>query len=146
MAYLIDTNLLLRSAEPAHPMFAQAVAAVETLLARDEDLYIAGQNLIEFWSVATRPRERNGLGMSAEQAEAELDRLEDWLPLLPDTPEIQGEWRRLVTTHAVVGVRVHDTRLVAAMLVHAVSHLLTFNVNDFQRYPGITVVHPQDVR
>jgi len=33
--------------------------------------------------------------------------------------------------------------LVAAMHVHGVTHLLTLNVRDFARYPGITVVHPQ---
>jgi hypothetical protein len=38
---------------------------------------------------------------------------------------------------------VHDARLVAAMHVHGVTHLLTLNVRDFARYPGITVVHPQ---
>ena len=144
MAYLIDTNLLLRSVEPGHPMFPEAVRAVETLLAHDE-VFIVAQNLIEFWAVATRPRERNGLGMTAAQAEAELRRIEDAIPLLPDRPEIYQEWRRLVTTHGVVGVGVHDARLAAAMLAHGVSHLLTFNGDDFRRYPGITVIHPQSV-
>ena len=32
-----------------------------------------------------------------------------------------------------------------AMLVHGLTHLLTFNVDDFRRFEGITVVHPQDV-
>jgi predicted nucleic acid-binding protein len=35
--------------------------------------------------------------------------------------------------------------LVASMLVHGVTHILTFNVEDFQRYPDITVVHPQNM-
>jgi hypothetical protein len=42
-------------------------------------------------------------------------------------------------------VQVHDTRLVAAMRVYRVTHLLTFNVADFGRFPGITTVHPQSV-
>ena len=37
----------------------------------------------------------------------------------------------------------HDAQLVAAMHIHGVTHLLTLNVRDFARYPGITVVHPQ---
>jgi predicted nucleic acid-binding protein len=53
------------------------------------------------------------------------------------------KWRRLVVVHAVVGVKVHDARLVAAMHVHGVSHLLTLDEEDFNRYPGITVVHPR---
>jgi hypothetical protein len=31
------------------------------------------------------------------------------------------------------------------MHIYGVSHLLTFNVGDFCRFPGITVQHPQDV-
>jgi predicted nucleic acid-binding protein len=43
------------------------------------------------------------------------------------------------------GVQVHDARLVAVMHVHGLTHLLTLNTVDFIRYPGITVVHPQNV-
>ncbi len=39
----------------------------------------------------------------------------------------------------------HDARLVAAMLVHKISQILTFNTQDFQRYPGIVVLSPQQV-
>jgi predicted nucleic acid-binding protein len=141
MPYLADSNLLLRGAEPGHPMQAEAEAAVAALLGRGEQLYIAPQNLYEFWVVATRPLERNGLGMTAIQAEAELARIEAQFPLLPDTPAVYQEWRRLVMAHAVLGVRAHDSRLVASMLVHGVTHMLTFNVQDFSRYPEITVVH-----
>ncbi|MCS6859946.1 MAG: hypothetical protein NZT92_06465 [Abditibacteriales bacterium] len=43
------------------------------------------------------------------------------------------------------GVQVHDAYLVAAMRVHGITNLLTFNVGDFASYPGITAVHPQDI-
>lgn len=39
-------------------------------------------------------------------------------------------------------VNVHDTRLVAAMLVHGLTHILTFNISDFLPYPEITAVNP----
>jgi hypothetical protein len=31
------------------------------------------------------------------------------------------------------------------MEAHSITHLLTFNSNDFLRYSAITVVHPDDV-
>jgi hypothetical protein len=48
----------------------------------------------------------------------------------------------------VSGVQVHDARLVAAMKIHRVSHILTFNTDDFVRYApeGITAVDPATVR
>ena len=40
------------------------------------------------------------------------------------------------------GKQAHDTRLVAAMRVHGLTHLLTFNARNFNRYEEITVVDP----
>jgi len=50
-----------------------------------------------------------------------------------------------VVHHRVAGKQAHDARLVAAMLVHGVTHLLTFNTNDFKRFSEIMVVNPQNV-
>jgi hypothetical protein len=44
-----------------------------------------------------------------------------------------------------MGVQVHDARLVALMMAHGLSHLLTLNPADFQRYPGITALSPSAV-
>src|SRR5262249_2820791 len=98
--------------------------------------------LIEFWSGCTRPVERNGLGMTAAQAELELARLEALYIVLPDTPAIYQEWQHLVVSLAITGVNVHDARLVAAMRVHGLIDLLTFDRDHVNRYPGITVVDP----
>jgi predicted nucleic acid-binding protein len=46
----------------------------------------------------------------------------------------------------VKGVEVYDARIVASMNVHGIGHLLTFDINDFKRYKGISVVSPADVR
>jgi predicted nucleic acid-binding protein len=49
-----------------------------------------------------------------------------------------------VTTYKVIGVQVHDARLVAAMRVNGIQRLLTFNGDDFLRYKEIIqVIHPQ---
>jgi predicted nucleic acid-binding protein len=42
-------------------------------------------------------------------------------------------------------VQVHDARLVAAMRVHSVKRILTFNDKDFARYTDIAAVHPGTV-
>ena len=68
MAFLIDTNILLRTMQPHHPHCAPAERAVATLRSRNETLHVAAQNLIEFWAAATRPEGENGLGISMEAA------------------------------------------------------------------------------
>ncbi|HXG64374.1 MAG TPA: type II toxin-antitoxin system VapC family toxin [Blastocatellia bacterium] len=145
MAYLTDTNILLRIVEPLHSMHTQAAGAVGNLIIQGETLCLLPQNLIEFWNVCTRPADKNGLGFSLQETEAHVAHFESAFTLLPDTPAIYQEWRRLVVRYSVSGVQVHDARIVAAMNAHGISHLLTFNVRDFARYQGITVVAPQDV-
>jgi hypothetical protein len=36
--------------------------------------------------------------------------------------------------------------LVAAMHVHGVQHILTFNVEDFSRFDDLTALHPEAVQ
>jgi predicted nucleic acid-binding protein len=36
-------------------------------------------------------------------------------------------------------------RAVAAMQVYGISHILTFNKDDFKRFPSITVVTPAEI-
>jgi len=144
-AYLLDTNILLRLAKHDDPEHAAIKTAVERLIEKGADLCYAPQNIVEFWNVITRPRERNGFGLTVAEADREVSLLESQLTLLPDNQHVHIEWRRLVVAHLVSGAKVHDARLVAAMRVHLVTHLLTLNTNDFARYPDITTVHPRDV-
>lgn len=145
MNYLIDTNILSRLAEPGHAMHQPAFDAVTRLVSEGHRLHIVPQNLYEFWVVCTRPTAVNGLGRTAAEAAADLADLKALFLWFDDTPAIYGVWERLVTSVPVVGKNGHDARLVAAMMVHGLTHLLTFNARDFRQYPGITAVTPADV-
>ncbi len=91
----------------------------------------------------------NGLGLSVADAEAKAAVFDGAFPLLPETPDIYPAWKALVGGLAIIGKRVHDARLVAVCHVHAVKHLLTFNVSDFTGMAGfgsgIVVVDPATV-
>ncbi len=65
--------------------------------------------------------------------------------LLPDVEAIHQEWKRLVLVHGVSGAKVHDARIVAAMIVHGVRQILTLNGSDFDRYTEIVTVSPQNI-
>jgi len=143
--WLADTNILLRSAQTSHPMSSNVNDVVRVLLARGDELFIIAQNLIEFWAVATRPIANNGLGLTVAQAAQELTKLKVLFVILPDTASILPEWEQLVVAHQVLGKQVYDVRLVAAMIVHDVKHLLTFNTGDFKRFTTITAVNPQSI-
>jgi predicted nucleic acid-binding protein len=142
----IDTNVLVGAIQTFDPAArAAARGAVKALHRRAEQLVCFPQNLVEFWTAATRPAQVNGLGFTPEQAARYVDRFQTLLRLLPEAPETFPIWRNLVLKHRVSGIQVHDARIVAAMLVHQVQAILTFDLNDFKRYPGIIVIHPNSM-
>lgn len=145
MAYSVDTNVMWRRFIPGDPRHSIAVAAIDTLMRRGETLVISAQNLIEFRSLATRPPDVNGLGMTTAQAIKIAREIQAFFTLLPDTADIYPHWQTLVDTYDVKGRQVHDARLAAVMLTHGITHLLTFNPADFRRFSEITVVEPQNV-
>ena len=141
---LVDTSTLLRFLQPLHPQRETARGAIKALGALGRDLHIVVQNLFELWVVATRPVAQNGLGLSIPDAASELVRLKNMFPLLPDTPAIYPVWENLVIQYRVSGKPAHDARLVAAMHVHGLTAILTFDKTGFSRYAGIEVVHPAE--
>jgi predicted nucleic acid-binding protein len=143
LPFLADTNVLLRLAEPQDPDHEIVQDAVRLLISRGEEICYSPQNLVEFWNVCTRPLEQNGFGLSPNAADERARVIESAFRLLPDSESVHVEWRRLVVQHGVTGVKVHDTRLVAVMIVHKVTNLLTLNDRDFARYAGIRVVSPR---
>jgi predicted nucleic acid-binding protein len=141
--HLIDTNIAARVAKRDDPQHALVVSALDRLIAEGSDLCYVPRNIVELWTVLTRPRAVNGFGLAVAEADREVLLLERQFTLLPDNERIHEVWRRLVVDHRVSGKQVHDTRLVAAMIVHGVTHLLTLDAGDFSRFPEITAVHPR---
>jgi predicted nucleic acid-binding protein len=144
-AYLLDTNVLLRLYQPNSPEFSPIRRAVNSLHRANVALYYLSQNLVEFWNVSTRPVAQNGYGLSPAETDEVARQIEKAFILLPDLEAIHHEWRRLVLVYAVSGTKVHDARIVAAMIVHGVRHILTLDGRDFERYTEIEMVSPEDV-
>ena len=102
----LDTNILLRLADPTSGQHAVAMAAVGKLRATGEPLVIFPQNVYEFWATATRPPRANGLGLTVPACQGELTRLRAIFPLLPDHPALFAEWEAWsCSTSATAGCR-----------------------------------------
>jgi predicted nucleic acid-binding protein len=138
---LLDTNIALRLADSTHKLHAVASTAIAALRSRGEIFCIVPQIIYEFWTVATRPLAVNGLGLSVADCKLEVTKLKG-LVFLPDQPSLFAEWETLVTIHLCMGKAAYDARLVAAMRTHGLTQILTFNIADFRRYPGVTVIDP----
>lgn len=140
---LLDTNILLRWIKPNDRDYPVVTSAIEAMLLAYTVLCYTSQNVGEFWNTCTRPVDRNGYGLSPKEADRRARYFEDRLRLLPDSLAVHKEWRRMLVAHSISGVQVHDARLVAAMRVHGVKQILSFNDADFGRYHDIQAVHPR---
>jgi predicted nucleic acid-binding protein len=142
---LVDSNILIRWVQPSDPDYPVVEAALDVLARKNVILCYTSQNLAEFWNACTRPAIRNGYGLSPDEADRRAHFFEARLRLLPDNLLVHEEWRRLLVAYHVSGVQVHDTRLVAAMHVHGVKQILTFNTTDFARFTDTEALLPKDV-
>lgn len=145
MAYLLDTNILLRWMRPGDAQHEAARQAIETLTIQGEILYVTTQSILEFWYVATRNPARNGYGLTPEQVEPQVQRIERAFSIVADVPLIYQVWRQLLVAYGVIGIQVFDARLVAVMQTLAIENILTFNGPDFAAY-GVNVVAPESVQ
>ena len=143
MKVLLDTNILLRCAETKHSHHKMAIEALSSLRIAGAEFFLVPQLFYEYWVVSTRPVINDGRGITPL---AVIDEFVYFQPprytILYDSEEVFHEWKSLVLNYEVRGKPAHDARLVAAMNVHKLSHLLTFNGNDFRRYMGITIIDP----
>jgi predicted nucleic acid-binding protein len=142
MRVLLDTNILLRMTERSHVMHSLASQSVQALRDAGHELYIVPQNIYEFWNVATRTLTKNGLELPVSEAKAFVDHFTGIFPLLRDERFIYEVWIELVMQHQLRGHRHFDARLAAALVRHRISHILTFNGDDFRRFSKIEVLDP----
>lgn len=143
--YLLDTNILLRVSDPSSANYSLAVDSVFVLLNGGNKCFLTPQTLIEFWVVATRPIEVNGLSWTPERTQEQIHQFLLRFSLKEETPEIFLHWFQLVADYKIKGKRTHDIRLLAVMKAHSITHLLTFNPEDFLPIPEITIVQPQEI-
>jgi predicted nucleic acid-binding protein len=145
MRVLVDTNVLARIAHKNHPHTTLANAALQRLWSEGHELRVVPQVLYEYWSVATRPVEENGLGFSTDVVDADVSSLKRVFAVLRDERGILEPWQEIVRDGGVAGKQAHDARLVAAMQRHGLTHLLTFNASDFRRFAKIELLDPHSL-
>lgn len=145
MPVFIDSGILLRALHRKDPFYADVRAAILRLLGQRAPIFTGLQQFAEFWNVSTRPPgERGGFDLSVEETARRLRRIERGVRVLTETPVTPEIWKTLVEKYSVKGVQVHDARMIALMLTHSLSDLLTLNKADFERYEseGIKPITP----
>lgn len=137
----VDTSVLVRERDVHSSLHPIAVAALTKLVQGGWELCTAPQCVMEFWAVATR----GGLGLSVQEARADVERLLQTHTLLSEPADIFTRWLDVVETYGVSGRQVWDAHVAAVMKYHTVQPILTFNTADFERYDFLQVIDPSAV-
>ena len=141
----LDTNIVVRNALSSDPRRDLVTSAIARLVQVKWQPVLVPQVVVEFWSVAARPTSVNGIGWTAQQARTAIDAAIDAYTLLPYPTSTISSWLAMCDESAVLGRQAHDAHLAATLLEAGVSHLLTLNPTDFNRFPNLTVVTPDEV-
>lgn len=144
MKVLLDTNIIVRAAQPSSPDWASIEQALSKLIGLGGKLCLVPQNLYELWVVVTRPTNVNGFGLDATAAALMIEDALTKFQLMRDERGVFDNWLNLIQLHQILGKVAHDGRLVAAMQRHSIPNILTFNKDDFSRFP-ISVFTPADI-
>lgn len=142
MTIALDTNIVLRVVNASEPDHKRVSDFVASLRSNGESFALAAQVLHEYWVVATRPIDVNGLGIEPAAARLSADRALQLFSLLPDPPGLFQAWLEMCTRLSIRGRPAYDARLAAWMLLNNVKTLVTLNPGDFRRFPEIHCLTP----
>ncbi len=138
----VDTNILVYAHREDSPWHERAVACVDALAVGLAPWAIPWPCLHEFFAIVTHPK----IYAPPTPRAAAVDQIDAWLesPAVVLLGESGSHWstlRALVNAARVAGPQVHDARIAALCLQHAVGELWTAD-RDFNRYPQIKTRNP----
>jgi predicted nucleic acid-binding protein len=138
----VDTNVLVYASRRTSQWHAASVTALQRLVGTGEPMRLSRQVLREYLAVTTRPQGAS-VPLTVKDARADVVRLAAMFELLEDGPATWAQLMALCGSATFAGRQVHDANIVATMLAHGESRLLTYNVGDFTRFqPLIQVATP----
>ncbi len=135
----VDTNILLYASRPKANEHARSQAALSRMRQDGAPLWLSRQVFREYLAVATRPQ-ASGPALAMAAAIADVHGWQAVFNIAEDGPGVFDRLLQLLATHPGGGKQVHDANLVAAMLEHRITRLLTFNAADFRRFGSVIEV------
>jgi predicted nucleic acid-binding protein len=135
----VDTNVLIYSTVAGNPWYAESRHWLVLQHQMGTLLYVTPQILREYLVVLTRGTVFE-VQFTVEQAVTALNDMLPWLHVLDEPSGLQRTLCELVLKHQVRGKHIHDANVVAAMLLHSVYYLATYNRADFVVFDEITLV------
>jgi predicted nucleic acid-binding protein len=137
----IDTNVWVAKIIEDHTFHGRA----ETELIRrgeNGDVFCVSSQIIrELISVCTLGRNLSR-PLKWEEIQQQLDAMLAQTVFLSESELSTRKLIELGSRYTVIGKQIHDANIVATMLAHGVTRLVTFNPDDFKRFTEIEFIVP----
>lgn len=134
---VVDTNVLLAATDQDR---ASHAAATRFLNQDERCLAISPQIVREYLAVATRPVGANGLGMTSQDAVANIGQFLEDMVLLGESTATTRHLLNLIQDGTCSGKQVHDANIVAVALGHHAGTIVTDNIRHFARFAELIVL------
>jgi predicted nucleic acid-binding protein len=133
---MVDTNVFLAATDEGRAEHHDALTILNDWPARETILCASGQILREYLAVATRPAERNGLGLKSSAALGNVRAIRERTTILAEDAKVIERLIGLLADVECGGKQIHDANVVATMLVNGIETIVTMNLDDFSRFGG----------
>lgn len=141
-AGILDTNVLIAAFDTRDPNHKACRRLLEAVEAGEVRGYVVAQVLFEFLAVVTNPR-RVRTPRSVAQAVQIAEGVAQAIPVLPAPRDLHERVLALYRDLPKRSARnVFDTAIAATALGNDIGGIFTYNAQDFDGLPGITVLTP----
>jgi predicted nucleic acid-binding protein len=139
--WFIDANILVFAANASSPWHTAATTRLRIAREQGISLAVNSQVIREFIAAASRPAS-NGPSPPIEPIIENARRIRSSFAVLDEFTATIDRLMELLIAVPTYGKQVHDANIVATMLTHGVTTLLTHNTADFVRFASLIRVVP----
>ncbi len=134
----LDTNILITATDSSRNNHYTAKTVIKELYKNGFHPVFSGQVIREYMVVATRPLDKNGLGLKSEDVFQNIEVFKKFILIKEDTRVTSEILSHLAIKHDLKGKKIHDANIVSTMKTHGIEFLLTENLVDFSCFQDIT--------
>lgn len=134
----IDSNILIYIANESS-QFHKKVLEKFKELSGSYALFISRQVVREYAVIMTRP----GIiehPLTPDEVAEDVEKWKAVVEILDETEDVTNQLLALVKKYNLKGKRIHDTNIVATMMVYAIPSLFTMNEDDFKKFDEINLI------
>ena len=135
----IDTNIIVYATVSTSSFYGEARQRLIDLRNAGHELWISRQVLREYCVVVTRsgsfPQP-----MTTEMATKRVELFQRLFWVADETQQVTAHLIALLKQFPTSGKQIHDANIVATMQANGLTHLLTQNISDFNRFQSVVTL------